>query len=63
MSDKEKKSKKSNKKKGRYHSWKTFDIVLDKITQKEKEREVVNHIQNEPIATIHFLYYPSVCTI
>jgi len=46
MSDKEKKSKKSNKKK-------------DKVTHKEKEREVVNHIQNEAFATTHFLYYPS----
>jgi len=37
-----------------------FIIVSDKITHKEKEREVVNQIQNEPIATTHFLYYPSV---
>jgi hypothetical protein len=56
MSDKEKKSKKSNKKKGEFMI--VVNIRLDKTSDKEREREVMNTIQVE-----QFLSAPTVISV
>jgi len=56
MSDKEKKSKKSNKKKGKFP--KSLYDNSDKISQKEREKEASNNAQVE-----QFLYPPTVSKI
>jgi len=67
MSDKERKSKKSNKKKGTllspsFITYPTNPLIhlLDKISQKEREREIGNQPQNEPPAPQPILYHPTV---
>jgi len=66
MSDKEKKSKKPNKKKGILLSLilersLNTNSFLEKISHKEKEREIINNTQYEA-APAPILYHPIVKT-